>query len=283
MPRHAETRHLPHGADQMYALVADVARYPEFLPWTAAARVRSVTDLGDHQVMLADLVVSFRVFRESFVSKVTLWPDLGQGLRAIDTEYIEGPFKHLQSRWEFRPAASGCDVSFVVDFEFRNRLLQGAAGLFFNEAMHQIVRAFEKRARLRTPGGQPVRLNQAWPGRRRAVQVPLRAGSLAASASSRSSAKATLRARTSARPGAPNSTVQARLPAALASAKQTRPSGLWSDPPGPAMPVMASASCASDRARAPPAISSATGSETAPCAASVAGLTPSIATLAALE
>lgn len=142
MTTHAETRILPYSAQQMYDLVADVANYPEFLPWTAAARIRSVTDQGDHSVMLADLVVSFKVFRERFGSRVTLWPEL----RKIDTEYIDGPFKHLISHWQFADHPEGCEVSFDVDFEFRNRLLQGAAGMFFAEAMQTIVRAFEKRA-----------------------------------------------------------------------------------------------------------------------------------------
>jgi coenzyme Q-binding protein COQ10 len=144
MPSHSETRTLPYSADQMYALVADVARYPEFLPWTAAARIRSRKEEGDHEVMLADLVVSFKVFRERFGSRVTLWP----GRKRIDTEYIEGPFKHLHSRWEFRDVDGGSEVHFEVDFEFRNILLQKAAGLFFFEAMQRIVRAFEGRAKV---------------------------------------------------------------------------------------------------------------------------------------
>ena len=142
MPAHHETRVLPYTAQQMYDLVADVPEYPKFLPWTAAARVRSVTDKGDHAEMLADLVVSFKVFRESFGSRVLLWPEKKQ----IATEYIDGPFRYLESRWRFRDVEGGCEVSFEVDFEFRNRLLQGAAGMFFNEAMQRIVRAFERRA-----------------------------------------------------------------------------------------------------------------------------------------
>jgi coenzyme Q-binding protein COQ10 len=143
MPSHSETRTLPYSAQQMYDLVADVARYPEFLPWTAAARIRSRKEEGDHEVMLADLVVSFKVFRERFGSRVTLWPARSR----IDTEYIEGPFKHLHSRWEFRDVdGGGSEVHFEVDFEFRNILLQKAAGLFFFEAMQRIVRAFEARA-----------------------------------------------------------------------------------------------------------------------------------------
>lgn len=142
MPSHSETRFLPYSAQQMYDLVGDVASYPKFLPWTAAARVKSVVDHPDHQVMLADLVISFKVFREKFGSRVTLWPEI----HAIDTEYIDGPFHHLKSRWHFSDAEGGCDVSFDVDFEFRNRLLQGAAGMFFNDAMQRVVRAFERRA-----------------------------------------------------------------------------------------------------------------------------------------
>lgn len=142
MPRHSETKRLPYTAQQMYDLVADVGNYPKFLPWTAAARVRSVTPMADHDVMLADLVISFKVFRERFGSRVTLWP----GKRQIDTEYIDGPFKYLESTWVFEEAEGGCDVKFTVDFEFRNPLLQGAAGMFFNEAMQRIVRAFERRA-----------------------------------------------------------------------------------------------------------------------------------------
>ncbi|MEM9754645.1 MAG: type II toxin-antitoxin system RatA family toxin [Pseudomonadota bacterium] len=142
MPAHAETRSLPYTAQQMYDLVADVGRYPDFIPWTTASRVRSVTRQGEAKVMLADLVVGFRMFRERFLSRVTLWPER----QAIDTEYIEGPFKHMISRWEFSDTPSGCDVHFEVDFEFRNRLLQGAAGMFFTEAMTRIVRAFETRA-----------------------------------------------------------------------------------------------------------------------------------------
>ena len=142
MPVHHETRVLPYTADQMYALVADVANYPKFLPWTAAARVRSTEDKGDHTVMLADLVISFKVFRERFGSRVTLWPEI----RQIDTAYLDGPFRHMESRWNFKDVEGGVEVSFYVDFEFRNRLLQGAAGMFFNEAMQRVVRAFERRA-----------------------------------------------------------------------------------------------------------------------------------------
>ncbi|MFB2532465.1 type II toxin-antitoxin system RatA family toxin [Paracoccus sp. p4-l81] len=146
MPKHAETRQLPYSAQQMYDLVADVARYPEFLPWNSAARVRQATPQGDGSVLVeADLVISFKVFRERFGSRVRLWPD-ADPLR-IDTEYLDGPFRYLTSGWTFadRPEG-GCDVAFHVDFEFRNPILQKVIGVVFNEAMHRIVRAFEDRA-----------------------------------------------------------------------------------------------------------------------------------------
>jgi len=143
MPKEGEKRALPYTAEQMYGLVADVASYPEFLPWCAAARIRSRRDEGACEVMEADLVISFKVFRERFGSRVTLWKD---GSR-IDTEYLDGPFKYLKSRWLFaeRPEG-GCEVDFFVDFEFRNRMLQRVIGMVFHEAMQRIVRAFEDRA-----------------------------------------------------------------------------------------------------------------------------------------
>jgi coenzyme Q-binding protein COQ10 len=145
MPTHAEERHVPYSADQMFALIADVARYPEFLPWCAAARVRSRTPLPDGagELMEADLVVSFKVYREKFGSRVTLRPEE----RTIDVEYLEGPFRYLQNHWRFIPEDDRtCTIDFFVDFEFRSKVLQKLIGLVFHEAMMRIVRAFEKRA-----------------------------------------------------------------------------------------------------------------------------------------
>ncbi|WP_321363925.1 type II toxin-antitoxin system RatA family toxin [uncultured Celeribacter sp.] len=143
MPTHQETKHMPFSADQMYALVADVESYPKFLPWNAAARIRSRTDMGDHELMLADLVISFKVFREKFGSKVKLFSEE----RRIDTEYLDGPFRYMKSWWKFTPAEDGgCDVEFFVDFEFKNAILQSVIGMVFNDAMQRIVRAFERRA-----------------------------------------------------------------------------------------------------------------------------------------
>ncbi len=150
MPTHHETKVLPYTAQQMYDLVADVGRYPEFLPWNSAARIRSRRAVEGGEVMEADLVISFKVFREKFGSRVTLLP----GERRILTEYIDGPFKFMKSTWTFRPAETGCEVDFFVDFEFRNAILQGIIGLVFNDAMQRVVRAFERRAaQLHGPAG----------------------------------------------------------------------------------------------------------------------------------
>ncbi|MGY6412155.1 MAG: type II toxin-antitoxin system RatA family toxin [Alkalilacustris sp.] len=150
MPVHEEHRELPYGADQMFDLVADVARYPEFLPWTAAARIRSRRPFTGGEVMDADLVISFKVFRERFGSRVTMW----HADRTIQTEYIDGPFRYMKSQWRFTPKDSGgCKVDFQVDFEFRNAILQRLIGVVFNEAMQRIVRAFETRAEELYGGG----------------------------------------------------------------------------------------------------------------------------------
>lgn len=129
----------------MYDLVADVERYPEFLPWNSAARIRARNPGPDgSEVIEADLVISFKVFRERFGSRVTMWPARHQ----IDTRYLDGPFRHLHSGWTFRDLPEGgCEVDFHVNFEFRNAILQKVIGVVFHEAMSRIVRAFEERAR----------------------------------------------------------------------------------------------------------------------------------------
>ncbi len=137
MPKHAERRTLPYTADELYTLVADVARYPEFLPWCVGARILKRTD----SEILADLMIGFKMFRETFTSRVTLSPNL------IEVEYIKGPLKHLTNRWEFIPEPNGhCTIDFVVDFEFKNQLFEKLVGALFTEAVHRMVLAFEKRA-----------------------------------------------------------------------------------------------------------------------------------------
>lgn len=144
MPSHQEKRRLRWSADQMYDLVADIARYPEFLPWTSAARIRARSPLPEGgELVEADLVISFKVFRERFGSRVRLYPET----RRIETDYLDGPFRHLHSHWDFVPLPDGgCDVDFSVDFEFRNAILQAVIGVVFDEAMRRVVRAFEARA-----------------------------------------------------------------------------------------------------------------------------------------
>ena len=148
MPHHQDSRDLPYSAQQMFDLVADIESYPQFLPWNSAARIRSRDMRPDGtEEIAADLVISFKVFRERFGSRVVLWPQ-AEPLR-IDTEYLDGPFKHMRSGWTFtdRPGG-GCHVEFFVDFEFKNMILQKLIGVVFHEAMMRIVRAFEARAKV---------------------------------------------------------------------------------------------------------------------------------------
>jgi coenzyme Q-binding protein COQ10 len=143
MPSHHETKVVPYTAQQMFDLVADVGSYPKFLPWNSAARIRSRKPVPQGEVMEADLVISFKVFRETFGSRVWLYPEA----KRIETQYIDGPFRHLKSVWLFRDRpAGGSEVEFSVDFEFRNAILQGIIGVVFNDAMQRVVRAFERRA-----------------------------------------------------------------------------------------------------------------------------------------
>ena len=143
MPTHAEKRQMPYTSEQMYALIADIGSYPEFLPWCSGCRVRERRSDGVNEVIDADLIISFKVFRERFGSRVTLKPDESR----IDVAYLDGPFKYLNNHWHFRPLSDqSCEVDFFVDFEFKSRTLQAIIGVVFNEAMRRIVRAFEDRA-----------------------------------------------------------------------------------------------------------------------------------------
>jgi len=143
MPTQGEKKVLPYTADQMYALAADVMSYPKFLPWISAARIRSTRDMGDYDLVEADLVISFKVFRERFGSTVKL----SRKNKTIETEYLDGPFKYLQSNWNFIDLEQGgCEVSFFVDFEFKNAILQKLIGVVFDQAMRRTMQAFEDRA-----------------------------------------------------------------------------------------------------------------------------------------
>jgi len=137
MPTHAEKRVLRYTPDQLFDLVADVQRYPEFLPWCVGARVltRSESELT------ADLTIGFRMFRESFRSRVGL-----ERPHLVRVTYENGPFRYLNNTWRFTPVQGGTEVDFFVDFEFRSALLQAVIGVVFNEAVRVMVRAFERRA-----------------------------------------------------------------------------------------------------------------------------------------
>ncbi len=144
MPTHSEKRVMPYSAGQMYDLIADIEAYEEFLPWVAAARITKRQVEADHEIVDADLVVSFKVFREKFGSRVTLKPAKYE----IDVAYLDGPFKYLNNHWSFTPIDdTSCEVDFFVDFEFLSFILQKLIGAVFAEAMERIVRAFEARAK----------------------------------------------------------------------------------------------------------------------------------------
>jgi len=139
MPTHAERRRLPYSAEQLFDLVADIERYPEFLPWCLGARVRE----RKQNLIVADLLIGYRMVRERFTSRVIL-----DRARRIDVSYSEGPFRYLNNHWLFEPQADGsCVLDFFVDFEFRSRMLQKVIELLFNEAVKRMVAAFEGRAR----------------------------------------------------------------------------------------------------------------------------------------
>lgn len=138
MPSARETRRLPYSAEQMFDLVADVARYPEFLPWVVATRVRSDSDA----VMVADMIVGFKAISEKFTSRVEK-----DRPRLIRVRYVDGPLRNLDNQWLFRSVDDGaCEIDFSVDFAFKSRLFEAVAGQYFDRAFRKMVTAFEARA-----------------------------------------------------------------------------------------------------------------------------------------
>lgn len=138
MPTHAEKRLVPYSPVQLFDLVADVGRYPEFLPWCVGAVVREQSETH----LVADLTIGFKLFRETFTSRVAL-----DRPNAVHVAYQNGPFRYLNNHWKFAAHERGCMVDFHVDFEFRSRLLQAAIGVVFNEATRLMVNSFLRRAR----------------------------------------------------------------------------------------------------------------------------------------
>ena len=138
MPIHREKRILPYTPEQMFDMVADVGRYGEFLPWVVAARVRSDSETE----MIADLLVGFKALREKFTSRVTK-----DRARMIDVHYVDGPLSDLDNVWTFRAVDDHtCEIDFLVEFTFKNRLFEKIAGQYFDRAFRKMVEAFEARA-----------------------------------------------------------------------------------------------------------------------------------------
>jgi coenzyme Q-binding protein COQ10 len=135
---HHETRLVPYPAELMYAVVSDVEKYPQFLPWVVALRVLSRRENG----LTAEMAVGYGGLRERYTSDVRLDPEA----RIIDVVEIKGPFKTLENHWRFTPKDEGCEVEFSIAFEFNSRLLHGVAGHAFEKVLLKMADAFEARA-----------------------------------------------------------------------------------------------------------------------------------------
>ena len=148
MPAHQLKRCLPYSAQQLFDLVADVERYPEFLPWCQSVRIINRRE----NEILAEVVIGYKMLRESFLSKDVLTPPGSETAGRIDVEYCDGPFRYLNNSWVFTPQAglSGrqqCQVDFHIDFEFRSPFFRKMVGAVFDKAMRRLVISFENRAR----------------------------------------------------------------------------------------------------------------------------------------
>ena len=143
MPQYKTTRAVAHSDENMFALVADVERYPEFLPMCEALTVRSRREGDGITVLTADMTIGYKALRETFTSQVTLRPAENR----IDVKYLEGPFRYLENRWDFEPAAGGgTDIRFFIDYEFKSRILGALMGAMFDSAFRMFTDAFKKRA-----------------------------------------------------------------------------------------------------------------------------------------
>jgi coenzyme Q-binding protein COQ10 len=143
MPQFETRRPVKHSPEQMYALVADVEKYPEFLPLCEGLTVRSRKDRDGKTLLVADMTVGYKAFRETFTTQVLLKPDEN----AIDVKYLDGPFKYLDNRWRFEPTENGgSSVYFFIDYEFKSRILGAVMGSMFDRAFRMFAEAFEARA-----------------------------------------------------------------------------------------------------------------------------------------
>jgi coenzyme Q-binding protein COQ10 len=143
MPMFNTSRRVKHSPEQMYALVADVESYPQFLPLCEGLSVRRRTPReGGGEVLLADMTVGYKAIRETFTSRVTLDP----GQHKILVEYVDGPFRYLENRWSFKPVEGGCEIGFFISYEFASRMLGLLMGAMFDKAFRKFAEAFERRA-----------------------------------------------------------------------------------------------------------------------------------------
>ena len=143
MPQFDTVRHVPYSPAQMFALVADVEKYPQFVPMCEALSVRSRKERDGVTVLVADMSVGYKAIRETFTSQVVLKPDD----LIIDVKYLDGPFRYMRNRWEFVAAEQGCNVQFHIDYEFKNRILSAMMGAVFDRAFRMFSSAFEERAK----------------------------------------------------------------------------------------------------------------------------------------
>ncbi len=142
MPKFENHRPVKHSADHMYALVADIESYPQFLPLCDALAIRSRKERDGKELLIADMSVGYKAIRETFTTQVLLNPSE----QAIDVKYVEGPFKYLDNTWRFEPTATGCIVHFRIDYEFKSMILGALMGSMFDRAFRMFAEAFEARA-----------------------------------------------------------------------------------------------------------------------------------------
>jgi coenzyme Q-binding protein COQ10 len=143
MPQHSESRVVPYDPDLMFAIVADVERYPEFLPWVVSLRVLSQAKDEGKDIIVAEMQVGFSALRERYTSRIVMDP----AARRIDVRQVHGVFRELDNCWRFTPEGKGCRIDFLVRFEFRSRLLSAIAGSAMSLAVSTMTHAFEERAR----------------------------------------------------------------------------------------------------------------------------------------
>jgi len=142
MPKFEAIRRVAHTPEEMFALVADIETYPQFLPLCESLTVRSRKERDGRTILVADMSIGYKAIRETFTTQVLLNP----AEHAIDVKYIDGPFKYLSNIWRFDPASSGCEVHFFIDYEFKSRILGALMGTMFDRAFRMFSEAFEKRA-----------------------------------------------------------------------------------------------------------------------------------------